>query len=327
MYRHGDDDVAMTLHDTFDRPVDYLRLSINRGCNYACIYCDKEGYHASSRESILSPGEAASIVRAFNEIGDIKKVKITGGEPLLHPDVVGVVRAITSIPTIGEVSLTTNGFLLARLAAPLAAAGLSRVNISLCSINKETYKRITGHDGLDTVLQGIDAAIVADLVPIKVNFVLMKGINDDELDTMLDFCGSKGLRLQLIELHEVDAVHAGRKAFFDEHHVDVEAVMNHISMPVDHVEYRNLQHRKIVHFTNGATIEMIKPSTEFCANCTKIRVTSEGRIKPCLMRDETTFDLLSLLRLGRPASEIKALVVDAINARVPYMTGEKVGCH
>jgi cyclic pyranopterin phosphate synthase len=219
------DDHPMTLLDTYNRPVDYLRLSINRECNYACIYCDKEGYIASDRGQALSPDEAASIVRAFNETGEIKKIKITGGEPLLHPDVVGVVRAISGIPTIAEVSMTTNGFHLPRLAVPLKTAGLARVNISLCSVNKSTYKRITGVDGLAEVLKGIDAAIDAGLVPIKINFVLMKGINDGELDAMLEFCGKKGLRLQLIELHEVDAVHARHRAFFEKHHIDVETAI------------------------------------------------------------------------------------------------------
>ncbi len=317
----------MTLLDSYNRPVDYLRLSINRECNYACIYCDKEGYLTSGPRQALSPEEAASVVRAFNEIGDIKKVKITGGEPLLHPDVTSIVRAISSIPTIKEVSMTTNGFNLVRLAAPLKDAGLARVNISLCSIDKSTYKRITGVDGLDKVLEGVDAAIVAGLVPIKINFVLMKGINDGELDALLDFCGNKGLRLQLIELHEVDAVHEKRRAFFEKHHTNVDTALDHISVPIDHVEFRNLQHRKLVFYKNGASIEVIKPSAEFCANCTKIRVTAEGKIKPCLMKTGTNFDLLSMLREGRPADEIKALVLEAIQARAPYITGEKAGCH
>ncbi len=317
----------MTLLDTYNRPVDYLRLSINKECNYACIYCDKEGNVAHGNGHVLTPGEVASIVRAFNEIGDIRKVKITGGEPLLHPDVVGVVKAISSIPTINDVSMTTNGFHLARLAAALKAAGLARVNISLCSIREGTYKKITGIDGLGRVLDGIDAAIAAGLVPIKVNFVIMRGINDGELDAMLDFCGNKGVRLQLIELHDVPDVHAKEWSFYKEHHLDVEDTMKGISMPIDHVEFRNLQHRKLVFFKNGASIEMIKPSPEFCANCTKIRVSSEGKIKPCLMKAGTSFDLLSKIREGRPPAEVRALVLEAVQARAPYLTGEKAGCH
>lgn len=282
---------------------------------------------AIGKDRVLSLDEVAFIVRAFNEIGDIKKVKITGGEPLLHPDVVGVVKAISSIPTISEISMTTNGFHLARLAVALKAAGLARVNISLCSIRKSTYEMITGVDGLDKVLEGIDAAIAAGLVPVKINYVIMKGINDGELDAMLDFCASKGLRLQIIELHEIPEVNAEERDFYEKHHLDVETAMKRIMKPVDHVEFRNLQHRKLVFFKNGASIEMIKPSAEFCANCTKIRVSSEGKIKPCLMKAGTSFDLLSKLREGRPASEVRALVLEAIQARVPYMAGEKAGCH
>jgi cyclic pyranopterin phosphate synthase len=317
----------MTILDTYNRPVDYLRLSINHGCNYQCVYCDKEGYLSPGKEQILQAIDVAAIVRLFNEIGDIKKVKITGGEPLLHPDVTGIVKAIASIPTITDISLTTNGYHLARLAKPLKDAGLARVNISLCSIDKNTYRKITGVEGLSKVLAGIDAAINAGLVPIKVNFVLMKGINDGEIEDMLDFCGKKRLRLQLIELHEVDAVHAARRAFFEEHHADIETAIANISAPVDHVELRNLQHRKLVFFKNGASIEMIKPSAEFCANCTKIRVTAAGKIKPCLMKANEKFDLLSMLRAGRPPSEIKALIVEAIEARKPFLQGGVAGCH
>ncbi|MBN2149970.1 MAG: GTP 3',8-cyclase MoaA [Candidatus Lokiarchaeota archaeon] len=316
----------MTLIDAYDRPVDYLRLSINRDCNYACVYCDKEGNPAPGGEHVLAPGEAAAIVRAFNEIGGIKKVKITGGEPLLHPDVVGVVHAISGITTIREVSMTTNGFHLARLAGPLKAAGLARVNVSLCSIQKGRYERITGVDGLGMVLGGIDAAVATGLVPVKINYVIMRGINDGELDAMLDFCGKRGLRLQLIELHEVPDANEEDKAFFERHHLDVETAMRGIETPVDRVEFRDLQHRKLVFFENGASIEVVKPSVEFCASCTKIRVTHEGKIKPCLMKAGTSFDLLSKIREGRPAEEIRAVVLDAVRARAPYMTGEEAGC-
>ncbi|MEX2726386.1 MAG: GTP 3',8-cyclase MoaA [Candidatus Sigynarchaeum springense] len=317
----------MNLRDDYNRPVNYLRLSINRDCNYNCIYCDKEGNVTPVDGHMLSAAEIASIVQAFNEIGDIKKVKITGGEPLVHPDVIGVVKAISSIPTINEISMTTNGFYLARLAIALKAAGLNRVNISLCSLRDSTYKMITRVDGLSNVLEGIDAAITAGLVPVKINYVIMKGINDGELDAMLDFCGNKGLRLQIIELHEIPDTNPEKRAFYEKHHLDVESTLKRISKPVDHVEFRNLQHRKLVFFTNGASIEVIKPSAEFCAHCTKIRVTAEGKIKPCLMKAGTSFDLITKIREKRPGSEVRALVLKAIQARAPYMIGEGTGCH
>jgi len=318
----------MTFTDSYNRTVDYLRISINRGCTHRCIYCDKEGYLSHESDQVLSAQDVGAIVRVFNETGGIRKVKITGGEPLLHPDVVGVVKAISSIPMIEDVSMTTNGYLLPGMAAALKAAGLDRLNISLCSIDKKRYKKVTGVDGLARVLEGIDEAIVAGLVPVKINFVLMKGINDTELDSLLEYCGKKGLRLQLIELHEIEAIHAERRAFFEAHHLDVEAAVQAIKTPVDHVEYRNLQHRKLVFFTNGASIEIIKVTPEFCANCTKLRITAEGKIKPCLMKSGSNFDLLTMLHEGRSMADIKALISDAVQERKPFMTGGSgKGCH
>lgn len=316
-----------SLSDNYGRTIDYLRISINHACNYKCEYCDKEGYLTRRNDHVLAAQDVAAIIHAFNEVGSIRKVKITGGEPLLHPDVAGVVAAIRTIPTVEEISMTTNGFFLATMAGNLKDAGLDRVNISLCSLDKSTYENVTGVDGLDIVLAGIDEAIHVGLIPVKINFVLLKGINDAELDSLLEFCGSKGARLQLIELHAMGEIHASKKSYFNEHYIDVEEAVQTITLPVERVELRHMQHRKIIYYENGASIEVVKVSPAFCANCTKLRVTAEGKIKPCLMKSTgSNFDLLSMLHEGRPDADIKTLIADVMQERKPFMQGEATGC-
>jgi cyclic pyranopterin phosphate synthase len=314
------------LVDDYNRPVDYLRISVNRSCNYRCVYCDREGYQ-SDEEVMLSPGDVERIVRIFNEVGNIQKVKITGGEPLLHPEIVDIVKAIASTGEIVDISMTTNGFLLAPLAGSLKAAGLGRVNISLCSVNPENFQRITGVDGLDAVIAGIDAAKEAGLGPIKINFVLMKGINDGELENVLAFSAEKEVRLQLIELHQIDDIECAGAVFFDTHFLDADEALASISLPVERIEYRDLQHRKITHYTNGTSVETVKMSPSFCEQCTKIRITADGRIKPCLMRQASAeYNLLSALRNGASPEEIRAMILDAVQERKPYLQNDVEAC-
>nr|MDO8116189.1 GTP 3',8-cyclase MoaA [Candidatus Sigynarchaeota archaeon] len=319
----------MDLVDKFNRRIDYLRLSVNRNCNFACSYCDKEGYATSRNDVFLNPDDASAIVRIFNSIGNIKKVKITGGEPLLHPEIIEVVHALSSIPTVEEISLTTNGYLLPSMARALKRAGLARVNVSLCSLDKETFKKITGVDGIDRVIAGIDAAFECGLVPLKVNFVLLRGYNDHELESMIEFCGRKKIRLQIIELHEIDGIHEAQKVFFENHFMDVNGALEKVTIPVERVEYRHMQHRKIIFFTNGASVETVKVTPAFCEGCNKIRVTAAGMIKPCLMQASEPFDLLDLIRKERPMNEMKDLISNAISSRKPYMMNgaSEKGCH
>ncbi len=288
--------MAIDLVDNFNRKIDYLRLSINKTCNFSCVHCDKEGYAVPRDDIFLNPGDAAAIVRVFNSVGNIKKVKITGGEPLVHPRIVDVVREISSVPSIEEVSLTTNGFFLAEKARDLKAAGLTRVNVSLCSLDKDAFTRITGVDGLDKVIAGIDVALEQHLTPLKLNFVLLKGLNEGELGPVIEFCGKKKIRLQLIELHEIASVQECHPDFFSTHYLDASVALESISIPVDRIEYRHMQNRKIIFFANGASVETVKMTPSFCEGCTKMRVTAEGMIKPCLMQSCESFDLLGLIR-------------------------------
>ena len=183
-----------TLKDSYGRPVTNLRISLTSRCNLSCIYCHAEGEKNPDAE--MSAQEIIEIMNVAAKFG-IRSIKFTGGEPLIRPDILDIIRAV---PKEIESSITTNGILLAGMAKDLKSAGLRRVNVSLDSLNPETYKRITGCDRLDEVLAGIDAALRAGLTPVKLNMVILSGINDNEIDDFLNFVrGNRDLVLQLIE--------------------------------------------------------------------------------------------------------------------------------
>ncbi|MHA1679709.1 MAG: GTP 3',8-cyclase MoaA [Promethearchaeota archaeon] len=309
------------LKDNFNRTIDYLRLSVNRACSFNCLYCDEEGYRCSKNPNTtrLLPGDVQLIIQFLNEVASIKKVKITGGEPLQHQNIIEIISVIRECKSIQEISLTTNGYALAGMAGKLKDAGLNRINISLCSLKEDTFQAITGIDGLQDVLRGIAAATNAGMEPIKINHVLLKGMNDSELDEMLHFCGNRNLTLQLIELHEVEAIHQGKGSFFKERWMDVNEALSQISLPVAHVEYRNMQHRKIITYENGARVELVKVTPAFCKHCSKLRVTADGQVKPCLMVQGENLDLLGTLKQGN-RQELQELMDKVMESRKPFMT-------
>ena len=191
----------MTLKDPFNRPATNLRVSLTPACNLRCIYCHAEG--EVSPEASLSAPEIARIMQVAKEF-EFRSIKFTGGEPLLRKDVLDIVR---SVPDGLESSMTTNGTLLAPLAPGLVEAGLSRVNVSLDSLDHETYRAITGKDCLDAVLEGIDAALDAGLTPVKLNMVVLKGVNEHEIDDFIRFVkGNRNLVLQLIRTDGAERV-------------------------------------------------------------------------------------------------------------------------
>jgi cyclic pyranopterin phosphate synthase len=185
----------MILKDPHNRPVSNLRISLTPKCNLSCIYCHREGEKKS--EEPLSAAEIAEVLNVAAHFG-IRSVKFTGGEPMLRTDLLEIIR---TVPEGMESSITTNGTLLAGLASDLKNAGLRRVNVSIDSLNHETYKKITGTDKLDDVLEGITEALETGLTPVKLNMVVLAGINDHEIDDFLAFVrGNRNLVLQLIEL-------------------------------------------------------------------------------------------------------------------------------
>jgi cyclic pyranopterin phosphate synthase len=274
----------MVEYDPYNRPITNLRISINSNCNLSCIYCHREGEGLKSELKCFEKGSkpiAFDDVKALIEVTPrlgIRSLKFTGGEPLLRSDFIDMVRLVP--PTI-ECSVTTNGILLSNLAFDLKKAGLSRVNISIDSLNRENYITITGQDLLDHVLEGIDAALEADLTPVKLNFVLLKGYNEDEIDDFISFVAERRARGQLLILQVIELMNFNDIPY----HADVTALEERISQGATKVMERRMHGRR-KYLYHGAEIEFVRPvhNTEFCGSCTRLRVTSDGKLKPCLLR-------------------------------------------
>jgi cyclic pyranopterin phosphate synthase len=292
----------MTLKDSFNRPVSNLRVSLTPKCNLSCIYCHREG--EKDPEAPLTAAEIAEVLRVAAGFG-IRSVKFTGGEPLLRPDLIEIVK---SVPAGVESSITTNGTLLAGLAADLKQAGLRRVNVSIDSLDPATYKKIAGTDRLSDVLDGIDAALATGLTPVKLNMVVLKGINDHEIDDFLKYVrGNRDLVLQLIELMNFNDC---------DHHGDLNGLENSLASRSKQIVTRRMHHRK-KYCLDGAEVEVVRPlhNTEFCAYCNRLRVTSDGKLKPCLLRMDNHVDIR-----GKYGKELEDLFIEAVRRREPFYT-------
>jgi len=288
------------LKDPFDRPVSNLRVSLTSRCNLSCIYCHAEGEERPGDQ--LSCSEIAEILRVADRF-EIRHVKFTGGEPCLREDLAEIVSLV---PDKMECSLTTNGTLLADMAGDLADAGLSRVNISIDSLNRETYTKIAGKDCLSDVLAGIEAALDAKLVPVKLNMVVLSGINDHEVDDFVRFVrGNRNLVLQLIEL----------LGFRDcDHHYDLRDLETRLAKNAREIFTRRMHHRR-KYCVDNAEVEIVRPhhNTEFCAYCNRLRVTSDGKLKPCLLRSDNLVDIR-----GASGEKLEELFREAVRRRAPY---------
>ena len=292
----------MTLRDPFGREVKGLRIAVTSRCNLSCLYCHHEGEVGPSTRPEITGDEIVTVVGAGADLG-ITRLKITGGEPLLRTDLESILKRL---PDRMEVSLTTNGLLLAGRARSLAEAGLDRVNVSLDSLRPEVYSRITGGTEEDhrRVLEGIDAAVEAGLVPVKVNMVVLKD-NEDEVWDMVEFARDRGVILQLIELLDPSGRGMGG---------DISGIERELERRAERMATRGL-HRRRKYFLDGAEVEVVRPmdNTEFCANCNRIRVTSDGKLKPCLLRNDNLVDLGSA-----GLEETKRLIEKATLLRSPY---------
>ncbi len=259
------------MKDKFGRAIDYLRISVTQRCNLSCIYCHHEGEFNPGPE--LSPQEIKEIVEAFSEMG-IRKVKITGGEPLVRTDILEIVKKISGINGIEEVSMTTNGLKLENLAADLKKAGLSRINIGCDSMTSVLPKNI------QKVKKGLAAVSDVGLDPVKINMVVLKGINEGDIEKMIDFARDNQVILQLIELINVN------NSYYQKHYFPLDSIEFELEKKAFQVRTRKMQARK-QYFLDGVVVEIVRPNEGcFCLKCPKIRLTSDGRIKPCLMRQD-----------------------------------------
>jgi cyclic pyranopterin phosphate synthase len=306
----------MVLTDNCGRPLLNLRIAITQRCNLRCDYCHREGEDSCAQGTAeeMSVEEIVRIAKVAVSLG-ISRIKLTGGEPLMRKDVCEIVKGIAVIPDVKDLSMTTNGTLLGFQAQELRACGLRRVNISLPTLNAETYNKLT--DGrLENALEGVKAAVAAGFCPVKLNMVVLNGVNVDAVQGMMDFARQTGTILQLIELDPMnvdDGYYSVHHRFLDEH----EEVLRQKALTV---ETRRFMHNRRIYHLPDVTVEVVHPidNSDFCLHCTRLRVTSDGKLKPCLMRNDNLVDVLAPMRRGASDEELKELFKRANQEREPY---------
>ena len=303
--------ISVPLLDPYGRKVNSLRISITQRCNFDCFFCHQEG--ESNPDGEATPEEIEAIVSIASDLG-INKVKLTGGEPLLRNDVVEIVRRISLY--VEEVSMTTNGYSLAKKACELREAGLSRVNVSLHSARPDIFCKIIGKDALPEVRKGIEAALACGLRPVKLNMVVMAGINEGEVPDMIEFSKEVGATLQLIEYQPLErgAEEWGR------YHYDLRPLELELEARAERIVEREMHRRRQYHLERGGVVEIVRPmhNSQFCEYCTRLRITSDGCLKPCLMRQDNHVEAVSLLRKGASREAIVAAFKEAVARRQPY---------
>ena len=298
--------------DGHGRTIDYLRLTVTDRSNMRCLNClPKDAQNFTASKDLLSDDEIVYFVERFLEKG-FKKIRITGGEPLVRPGIVNLVERIAKTSGITDVSMTTNGVLLGEMASDLKAAGLKRVNVSLDTLDPERFLKITRFGDFFKVMKGLDAAEAAGLGPIKLNVVVARGMNDDELEAFAQLTESRNIHVRFIELMPM-----GDTGFFsDERRVTIdemgEKLGRLIPLEANCTPIGNGPARYYKREGALGTIGLISAlSCGFCDTCNRVRLTATGTLVPCLDGEEG-LDLLGPLRAGKTAAEIRRLIDEGI---------------
>ncbi len=296
------------LADTFNRPITYLRVSVTDKCNLRCVYCMPEsGLPWLAREDLLRYEEIVEIVRAAAQVG-VRTIRLTGGEPLVRRDLDRLVAGINAIDGIDDIALSTNAVLLEEQLDALVVAGLRRVNISLDTLREDRFVRIARRPGLDKVLRGIDAAIAANLGPVKLNCVVMRGENDDEI---ADFAALTRERAVYVRFIEVMPVHENLELQRDSY-VSSDEILERVAA-VERIEPvpgppGNGPARYFAYPGAAGAVGVISPlSHDYCERCNRVRLTADGRLRLCLFGDQHV-DLRTPLRAGASTDEIAGLL-------------------
>ncbi|QCT94491.1 GTP 3',8-cyclase MoaA [Caminibacter mediatlanticus TB-2] len=270
------------LKDGFDRVIDYIRVSVTSRCNFRCIYCmPNTPFEWQPHEDVLSYEEMFEFLRLAIDEG-VKKIRITGGEPLVRKELEVFIKVLSKYNKNLDLALTTNGYFLKEKAKILKEAGLKRVNISLDTLKKDVAKKIVQKDVLEKVLEGIDEAIKVGL-KVKLNCVVMKGINDNEITDLLDYAKDKGVIIRFIEFMENERAYPGIKR------VDSKEILEEISTKYNFKELKKENEAsKYYKLDDGYVFGIIEPHSEdFCKSCNRIRLTAEGYLIPCLFFTES----------------------------------------
>ncbi len=297
----------VALADRFNRPITYLRISVTDRCNLRCVYCMPEaGLPWIANPNILTYEEIAEIVEAAASVG-VRSIRLTGGEPLVRRGLATLVARIARVPGIDDIALSTNGLLLAEQANELRAAGLTRANISLDTLQTDRFFAIARRPGLDRVLAGIDAAIAAGLGPIKLNCVIMRGQNDDEVVAFAELARDRNLFVRFIEMMPVhENVGLQKDAY-----VSSKELLERIAVLGDLVPVAgpggNGPARYFAYPGAVGAVGVISPlSHDYCETCNRVRLSADGRLKLCLFGDNF-IDLRTPLRSGASRADIAAI--------------------
>lgn len=301
------------LSDRFGRSIEYLRLSVTDRCDLRCTYCLPKGFKGFEEpRHWLTFDEIERLLAAFARLGT-SRIRLTGGEPLLRRHLPELARRIAALPGIRDLSLSTNATRLDRHAPALKAAGVSRINVSLDSLDRECMEKITGHDSLPKIMAGIMAGKSAGFTPIKINMVAMRGVNDDEIDDMAAFCIEHGFILRLIEAMPMGAT--GRAAAY----LDLGPIQTRLkkkfNLQPQASELGGGPARYLTTADGSANIGFITPmSQHFCATCNRVRLAVDGTLYLCLGQEEK-FDFRPLLRGGASDAELETAIRSAIELK------------
>jgi cyclic pyranopterin phosphate synthase len=306
---------AGPAHDSFGRRIDYMRISLTDRCNMRCVYCmPAVGMQFSPRPELLTNDELLLVVRAAAAAG-FRKLRLTGGEPTLRQDIVELVRAMKAVPGIEHIAMTTNALRLRRLAGPLKAAGLDRVNISIDSLDPQKFRQITRGGSLDEVWAGVYAADEVGLTPIKLNAVIVRGMNDDEVVPLAALTTQHPWEFRFIEVMPLTGV-AG---LADEGVVStaelIARISAHFGPLVPHGQDPADPARRFRIPGAPGKLGFISAVTDpFCATCNRMRLTAEGRLHLCLLRDDEV-DLRAAIRAGAGAGEVEQIIRHAVQVK------------
>ncbi len=306
--------------DDFGRRIDTLRISLTQRCSYSCFFCHHEGENDKGNE--MSLDEIEQIVKHASEHG-IRKVKLTGGEPLMRNDILDIVKRIS--PLVTDLSMTTNGLLLEDMALSLKHAGLSRVNVSIHSLDPDVYFQITGSRDLERVKRGVKTAVEVGLTPVKVNMTVIAGYNDDSIGEMMDFASDLGATLQIIEMQQIPDSDLQN---IDEFWVDLGPLEEELKNRATKIEKRRTQNRFLYTISldskRNVSVEIVRPmhNTEFCEGCTRLRVTSDGKLKPCLYRQDNVVEVFPCDGQLEQEKAIQQAFKQSVSNREPYWRDE-----
>ncbi|UCE18944.1 MAG: GTP 3',8-cyclase MoaA [Gemmatimonadota bacterium] len=296
----------------FGGAIDYLRISITDRCNLRCVYCmPPEGVTPSPHESILTYEEICTLVEIGVQHG-IRKVRITGGEPLVRRDVISLITSLNQISGLEEITLTTNGVCISEFAPDLKAAGISRINISLDTLSREKFTRITRRDDLDSVLRGIDTVLQMGFEPVKINVVAMKGLNDDEIADFGKLTIDRSLHVRFIEFMSLGGFARKHSSYF----FPADMVQKRLERvgplePVNPIK-GNGPARYFTYPNALGTVGLISPlSHGFCEMCNRLRVTADGKLRPCLLSD-VELDVKRVLRMNGGKEAVSNLFQQAM---------------